>query len=98
MIGKRQNQATFVESAATNQLDYFQICGDVNLEEENFVEIEQLYELAILGIARRFGETTRLRHHPVVINKIARVTILPKNCYKGSHGYILEHYQTCDAW
>jgi hypothetical protein len=32
-----------------------------------------------LGIPRRFGETPELRHHPAVINKIARVTILPKS-------------------
>jgi hypothetical protein len=31
-----------------------------------------------LGISRRFGETPELRNHPTVINKIARVTILPK--------------------
>lgn len=32
-----------------------------------------------LGISRRFGETPELRNHPTVINKIARVTILPKS-------------------
>jgi hypothetical protein len=30
----------------------------------------------------RFGETPRLRHHPAVINKIARVTILPNSVDK----------------
>jgi hypothetical protein len=39
----------------------------------------QFYEPARLGIPRRFGETAGLRHHPAVINKIARVTILPKS-------------------
>jgi hypothetical protein len=32
-----------------------------------------------LRIPRRFGETTRFRHHRAVINKIARVSILPKS-------------------
>jgi hypothetical protein len=39
----------------------------------------EFYEPARLGIPRRFGETAGLRHHPAVINKIARVTILPKS-------------------
>jgi hypothetical protein len=39
----------------------------------------QFYEPARLGIPRRFGDTAGLRHHPAVINKIARVTILPKS-------------------
>jgi hypothetical protein len=39
----------------------------------------QFYEPARLGIPRRFGETPGLRHHPAVINKIARVTILLKS-------------------
>jgi len=37
------------------------------------------YEPAHLGIARVFGGTQGLRHHLAVINKIARVTFMPKN-------------------
>ena len=47
--------------------------------EDNFEEFVQFYEPARLGIPRRFGETAGLRHHPAVINKITRVTILPKS-------------------
>jgi len=32
-----------------------------------------------MGIARVFGGTQGLRHHPAVINKIARVTFMPKS-------------------
>jgi len=37
------------------------------------------YEPANVGIARMFGGTQGLRHHPAVINKIARVTFMPKS-------------------
>jgi len=37
------------------------------------------YEAAYLGIARVFGGTQGLRHHPAVVNKIARVTFMPKS-------------------
>ena len=37
------------------------------------------YEPANVGIARVFGGTQGLRHHPTVINKIARVTFMPKS-------------------
>jgi hypothetical protein len=61
-------------------LDYATISVVIDLfTEDNFEEYEQFYELVRLGIPRRFGETPGLRHHPAVINKIARVTILPKS-------------------
>ena len=37
------------------------------------------YEPANVGIARSFGGTQGLRHHPAVINKIVRVTFMPKS-------------------
>jgi len=37
------------------------------------------YESAHLSIARNFGATQGLRHHPAVINKIVRVTFMPKS-------------------
>ena len=37
------------------------------------------YEPAHLDIARNFGGTQGLRHHPAVINKIVRVTFMPKS-------------------
>jgi DNA transposition AAA+ family ATPase len=38
-----------------------------------------MYVIMSLSICRKVGETLGLRHHPVVINKITRVTIRPKN-------------------
>jgi hypothetical protein len=72
--------ATFTEFATTNSLDYGMISHGIDLyTEDQFKDYAQYYEPARLGIPRRFGETPRLRHHPAVINKIARVTILPKS-------------------
>jgi hypothetical protein len=80
MTGFKRYVATFAEFAAANNLDYALISQGVDLyTEDQFEDIAQYYEPARLGIPRRFGETLGLRHHPVVINKIARVTILPKS-------------------
>lgn len=43
-----------------------------------YEEYEQYYGHARLGIAMRFGENPKLRHHPADINNIARVTIVPR--------------------
>jgi hypothetical protein len=80
MTGFKRYSASFAEFATANSLDYDIISARIDLyTEDNFEEYEQFYELVRLGIPRRFGETPGLRHHPVVINKIARVTILPKS-------------------
>jgi hypothetical protein len=80
MTGFKRYVATFVEFATANSLDYAIISHGVDLyTEDQFQDYAQYYEPAWLGIPRRFGETLGLRHHPVVINKIARVTILPKS-------------------
>jgi hypothetical protein len=80
MTGFKRYSATFAEFATTNSLDYNTISAEINLyTEDNFEEFVQFYEPARLGIPRRFGETAGLRHHPAVINKIARVIILPKS-------------------
>ena len=47
------------------------------------------YEPANVGIARSFGGTQGLRHHPAVINKIVRVTFMPKS---GNKDKIRGHY------
>ena len=47
--------------------------------KEHFKDFVQYYEPMRLGIPMRFGETLGLRHHLDVINKIARVAILPKS-------------------
>jgi hypothetical protein len=80
MTGHRRYFATFAEFAAANSLDYNLISAGIDLYTEDIFEnYEPYYEPARLGIPRRFGETPGLRHHPAVINKIARVTILPKS-------------------
>jgi hypothetical protein len=80
MSGFKRYPATFAEFATTNSLDYDTISAGIDLyTEDNFEEFVQFYEPARLGIPRRFGETPGLQHHPAVINKIARLTILPKS-------------------
>jgi hypothetical protein len=80
MTGFKRYFATFAEFAIANSLDYDTISAGIDLyTKDNFEEYEQFYEPVRLGILRRFGETPGLRHHPIVINKIARVTILPKS-------------------
>jgi hypothetical protein len=72
--------ATFTEFATANSLYYDMISQGVDLyAEDQFEEYAQYYEPARLGIPRHFGETPGLRHHPAVINKIDRVTFLPKS-------------------
>jgi hypothetical protein len=80
MTGFKRYSATFAEFATANSLHYDKISAGIDLyTEDNFEEYEQFYEPVRLGIPRRFGETAGLRHHHAVINKIARVTILPKS-------------------
>jgi hypothetical protein len=77
MNGFKRYSTTF---ATANSLDYDTISARIDLyTKDNFEEFVQFYEPARLGIPRRFGETAGLRHHPAVINKIVRVTILPKS-------------------
>jgi hypothetical protein len=72
--------ATFAEFATANSLNYDMISHGVDLyTEDQFEDYAQYHEPARLGIPRHFGETSGLRHHPAVINKIVRVTILPKS-------------------
>jgi hypothetical protein len=75
----KRYSTTFAQFAAANSLNYGTISVRIDLyTEDNFEDFVQFYEPARLGIPRRFGETVGLRHHPAVINKIARVIILPK--------------------
>jgi hypothetical protein len=76
----KRYSATFSDFAAANSLNYDIISAGIDLyTEDNFEDFVQFYEPARLDIPRRFEETVGLRHHPAVINKIARVTILPKS-------------------
>jgi hypothetical protein len=79
MICHIRHSATFAEFGASNSLDYNLISTGIDLcTEDIFEHYEQYCEPVRLGIPRTIGETTGLKHHPAVINKIARVTILPK--------------------
>lgn len=80
MTGFKRYNATFVEFAAANNLNYGVISARVELYTEDiFKECVQYYDQVRLGISRRFGETLGRRHHPTMINKIVRVTILLKS-------------------
>jgi hypothetical protein len=84
MTGRRKYDATFAEFAAANMLDYNSLASDdsINiLDEAVLSENEQhlYYEHPRTGMRRVFGHITGLRHHPAVINKIARVTFMPKS-------------------
>jgi hypothetical protein len=103
MTGFKRYVATFAEFAAANSLDYALISQGVNLyTEDQFEDIVQYYEPARLGIPRRFGETPGLCHHPAVINKIARVTILPKSGDKSrihdKFWNIIDHVMKGKSW
>ena len=92
--GKRTDYATFAQFAEANQLDYDFITSvqSVNVVLENPLDendYPMYYEPAHLGIARSFGGIQGLRHHPAVINKIARVTFMPKS---GNKDKIRGHY------
>ena len=70
--------------AAANQLDYDLITNEqsMNIILENPLDENDYpvyYDPANVGIDREFGRTQGLRHHPTVINKIARVTFMPKS-------------------
>jgi hypothetical protein len=83
MTGFKRYVATFAKFSTANSLDYDMISHGVNLYAKyQFVEYDQYYEPARLGTPMCFGETSGLRHHRAVINKIARVTILPKSGVK----------------
>jgi hypothetical protein len=76
--------ATFDEFATANNLDYDVTSAGFDIyTKDNFEDYVQYYEPMRLGIHKKFGETPCLRHHPAVINKIARVAILPKSGDKG---------------
>ena len=75
--------ATFAEFATANNLDYDVISHGVDIyTEDQFEDYAQYYEPVRLGMPRRFGETSGLRHHSAIINKIVKATILPKSGIK----------------
>jgi hypothetical protein len=91
MTGYKRYVSTFAEFATANSLDYDMISHGIDLyTEDQFEDYAQYYEPTRLGISRRFGETPGLRHHPAVINKIVRVTILPK---RGDKSKIRDKFQ-----
>ena len=98
--GMRIYYATFAQFAAANQLDYDFITNEqsMNIVLENPLDENDYlvyYEPANVGIDREFGRTQGLRHHPAVINKIARVTFMPKsgnkNKIRGLYWNVISH-------
>ncbi|RLN33986.1 uncharacterized protein C2845_PM03G28630 [Panicum miliaceum] len=84
MTGKRRFHATFAEFAAVNELNYDFLKDEysINMMAENPLDEDEylaFYEPTRLGIPRVFGGTQGLRHHPAVMNKIARATFMPKS-------------------
>ena len=79
MTGKRRYSATFDEFATTNRLDNGFFANSIDLDEEDPLPMEQrrqFYDHESTKIQFRIGGTKGLRHHPTVINKIARVTFV----------------------
>jgi hypothetical protein len=102
MTGFKRYSATFAEFAAANSLNYGTISAGIDLyTEDNFEDFVQFYEPTRLAIPRWFGGTVGLRHHPAVINKIARVTILPKSGDKSKirdkFGNIIHHIMNVEV-
>jgi hypothetical protein len=58
-----------------------------NSPDEN--DYPAFYEPTRIGIPRVFGDTHGLMHHPALINKIARVTFMPKS---GNKDKVRGHY------
>ena len=56
------------------------------------------YEPANVGIARVFGGTQGLRHHPTLINKITRVTFMPKSGNKDKIRGLYLNVISHDEW
>jgi hypothetical protein len=82
--GKRTYYATFAQFAAENELDYEFITAEdsANIVLENPMnedDYPMFYKSARSGIRRSLGKTHGLKHHLAVINKIARVTFMPKS-------------------
>jgi hypothetical protein len=88
MTGKRRYHATFAEFATVNQLNYnflkhkhsINMINEEPLDENDY---PTFYEPTPLGIPHIVGGTQGLMHHLVVVNKIARVTFMPKIGNKG---------------
>ena len=92
--GKRTYYSTFAQFATANQLDYDLMKSEqsVNVLLENPLDENDYpayYEPTNVGIPRMFGGIQGLRHHPAVINKIARVTFMPKS---GNKDKVRCHY------
>jgi len=99
MTGKRRYEATFREFATVNELDYdFIITHSHDITDEATLGINDIirfYEPTRTEIHRVFEKSIGLRHHPAVILKIARTTILPKSGFKdgfvGWHRNFVKH-------
>ena len=94
--GKKIYYATFAQFDNANQLDYdflkdeqsANVVFENPLDENDYPML--FYESTHLGIPRVFGGTQGITHHPAVINKIVRVTFMPKS---GNKDKVREWYQ-----
>jgi hypothetical protein len=92
MTGKRRYSATFDEFARANKLDNGFFLDSIDLDEEDPLPMEQrrqFYESEHTMKQFKIGGPKGLRHHPIAINKIARVTFMPKG---GARGEIRDKY------
>lgn len=81
MTGQRKYEATFREFATANELNYDFLTSasrfDISLEDPlSLNDIIRFYEPLRTGIPQAFEKVTGLCHHPAVIVKIARATVL----------------------
>jgi hypothetical protein len=80
MTGKGEYEATFVEFAVANHLDYAYFSDGVNVYSEDIIENTTVfYEPGTSAATIMNWLTIGLRHHPAIINNIIRHTFMPKS-------------------
>ena len=92
MTGKVKYEATFADFARANSLNYASLTDDQSFDIVDELELDlhgitYMYEPAYKGIHRYFGHTNGLKHHPAVLNKISRATIIPKSYKENFLGF-----------
>jgi hypothetical protein len=78
MTGKRRYTATFDEFAEANMINNGALEQAIDLDQEDDLPMEQWGQFYEPNMLHRIGNPKGLRHYPALINKIARVTFLPK--------------------
>jgi hypothetical protein len=78
MTGKRRYTATFDEFVEANMINNGALEQAIDLDQEDNLRMEQWGQFYEPNMIHRIGNPKGLRHYPALINKIARVTFLPK--------------------